>query len=49
MAWPFMMAPNVDRIAWDAEYDMWFKDHPFAPEFIFAPLRWLRHRLGGSR
>lgn len=39
------MAKNIEKICYDPEFDQWFTGHPLAPEYIFAPIRWLKERL----
>lgn len=40
------MVRNTEKIAYDPEYDMWFTGHPLAPEYIFAPIKWLKELRG---
>lgn len=39
------MVKNTEHVCYDPEFDMWFTDHPYAPDYIFAPIKWLRQRV----
>lgn len=43
------MVKNTERIAYDPEYDRWFSGHPCAPDYIFAPIRWIMQKTHPER
>ena len=42
------MVKNTEKIHYDPEYDMWFCKHPLANEYIFAPIKWIKLKVGSD-